>query len=434
MALNLKAALGICLFFIAGLCYVVNRVALPSQAAASQGTALADGGTAKPNEPSSFGARRLARQTPVEAQRAASRQAAKPAADSMPPETRTVSLPPVAHAGAPQNPSGLLVAQAAPQVEPPIRVSEPTGVQTPALGATTAVEQTGASAPEQPLAQARLASPTAGEGAKAAPAGEASGGNPKPEPAVASTYKVQKGDSLARVAQQVFGSSDQRYVRMLIEANPKIAKRTNKLFVGENLTVPSLAAASSSGPKGGAAKRTKPAAPAEQPAATVDAAGSKSAKPGHKAGASDKPVAEAAPPKSAKSEHKSAAAANKQAKAAAKAGAEKAGTTVAAAPAAKRSAGGARSAKAAVKAGAETEANKGAKPGKKSGKGGSSAETAAGQWYTIRGSDSLASIARDVLKDGRRWRELADVNGLRDPNKILRGKRIKLPSGTQRPG
>ena len=49
------------------------------------------------------------------------------------------------------------------------------------------------------------------------------------------------------------------------------------------------------------------------------------------------------------------------------------------------------------------------------------------RWYTIRESDSLTSIARRFLKDGRRWRELAEINGLRDPDRLLVGRRIKLP-------
>ena len=49
------------------------------------------------------------------------------------------------------------------------------------------------------------------------------------------------------------------------------------------------------------------------------------------------------------------------------------------------------------------------------------------RWYTIRESDSLTSIARRFLKDERRWRELAEMNGLADPNRLLVGHRIKLP-------
>ncbi len=50
------------------------------------------------------------------------------------------------------------------------------------------------------------------------------------------------------------------------------------------------------------------------------------------------------------------------------------------------------------------------------------------RWYTVRRRDSLASIARRVLKDERRWREIALLNGLRNANRLRPGERIKLPA------
>ncbi len=49
------------------------------------------------------------------------------------------------------------------------------------------------------------------------------------------------------------------------------------------------------------------------------------------------------------------------------------------------------------------------------------------RWYTVRRRDSLVSIARRMLKDERRWREIAALNGLRNANKLRAGARIKLP-------
>ncbi len=49
------------------------------------------------------------------------------------------------------------------------------------------------------------------------------------------------------------------------------------------------------------------------------------------------------------------------------------------------------------------------------------------RWYTIRKRDSLASIARRLLNDEARWREIARLNEMRDADKILPGTRIKLP-------
>lgn len=47
--------------------------------------------------------------------------------------------------------------------------------------------------------------------------------------------------------------------------------------------------------------------------------------------------------------------------------------------------------------------------------------------YTVRKSDTLVKIARVMLRDGRRWREIAKLNGLRDANRILPGTTILLP-------
>jgi len=49
------------------------------------------------------------------------------------------------------------------------------------------------------------------------------------------------------------------------------------------------------------------------------------------------------------------------------------------------------------------------------------------RWYTIRKRDSLVGIARRHLNDPGRWREIAELNRLRNAHKILPGMRIKLP-------
>jgi nucleoid-associated protein YgaU len=377
MALNLKAALGICVFFIAGLCYVLNRVELPSQAAASQ-MLTAAGGAHRPNGPWAFRARRLARQSPVQRQRAASRETAAKGDDSAPPETRTVVLPPLARQETPSNRAALLVAEAAPAREQRVPAGEASAERAPG-GALVAkvIEEAAPSGCEQPGALL-----TAIEPSRRTTPHEADSANQPSAAALAGTYKVKKGDSLTRIARQVFGSSERRYLRMLIEANPKIAKRTNKLFIGEELMLPSVASASGVSPRSTGGERARPAAQAPAAVASVD-----------------KP----------------------------------AGTAVATLDSAsrKRAAVAAKAGKLPATASGE---RVGRKSGKKAAKGGSSGETPRERWYTIRASDSLASIARNLLKDGRRWRELAEANGLRDPNKIIAGKRIKLPADAQPEG
>jgi len=56
------------------------------------------------------------------------------------------------------------------------------------------------------------------------------------------------------------------------------------------------------------------------------------------------------------------------------------------------------------------------------------AKTTEVRWYTIRKRDCLASIARRYLNDHRRWREIAELNDLRNANRIIPGMRIKLPA------
>jgi nucleoid-associated protein YgaU len=50
------------------------------------------------------------------------------------------------------------------------------------------------------------------------------------------------------------------------------------------------------------------------------------------------------------------------------------------------------------------------------------------RWYTIRRNDTLASIARRFLNDGRRWREIVALNHPLDPRRIVPGMRIRLPA------
>jgi len=47
--------------------------------------------------------------------------------------------------------------------------------------------------------------------------------------------------------------------------------------------------------------------------------------------------------------------------------------------------------------------------------------------YTIRKNDTLQSIARRLLDDPERWREIQKLNRDLDPRKIVPGMRIKLP-------
>lgn len=47
--------------------------------------------------------------------------------------------------------------------------------------------------------------------------------------------------------------------------------------------------------------------------------------------------------------------------------------------------------------------------------------------YTVVSGDTLSKIAANELGDYKRWTEIASLNGLRDPNTITVGQRLKLP-------
>lgn len=47
--------------------------------------------------------------------------------------------------------------------------------------------------------------------------------------------------------------------------------------------------------------------------------------------------------------------------------------------------------------------------------------------YTVKKGDTLWEIAARHLGDGRRWRQIADLNGVRDPRKLRIGTVLRLP-------
>lgn len=47
--------------------------------------------------------------------------------------------------------------------------------------------------------------------------------------------------------------------------------------------------------------------------------------------------------------------------------------------------------------------------------------------YTIKKGDTLQKIAAKLLKDKKRWREIARINDIRDPKKLKIGRKIKVP-------
>jgi hypothetical protein len=49
-------------------------------------------------------------------------------------------------------------------------------------------------------------------------------------------------------------------------------------------------------------------------------------------------------------------------------------------------------------------------------------------YYTVRRGDTLGKIAARLLHNANRWHDIARLNGIRDPNKIRVGQRLKIPA------
>lgn len=49
--------------------------------------------------------------------------------------------------------------------------------------------------------------------------------------------------------------------------------------------------------------------------------------------------------------------------------------------------------------------------------------------YVVKKGDTLQSIAQRLFGDRRRWKEIAKLNGIRDPDRLEPGQRLKIPEG-----
>ena len=48
--------------------------------------------------------------------------------------------------------------------------------------------------------------------------------------------------------------------------------------------------------------------------------------------------------------------------------------------------------------------------------------------YTVKPGDSLSKIARELLHDANRYREIAALNGIQNPNVINVGQVLRIPA------
>lgn len=370
MSFNIKIALLTSVAFISGFCWVVNRFGRPLIEEAA-GAAIRPGPVREPGvararagatgfdvTPSGSG---LSRPSVV----SAVAPPALPVSRALPPVRGSVALaagaalPPLMNSPTEHVepvPSGLLMAESTPA--PDSSAATPSAAAAPRPDGEVLVPNL-KSAPERGTREPIAAAPP---GATNEP-GQLSGD------ATQSTYVVQRGDSLTKIARKVLGRDDAAALQAFVAANPQLARRNNAVHLGETLVVPSggapaaaqsmresRATLASGGPKPRAAER----------------GGDKPSEPGK------------APPSATKRRAKSPPAD-----------------------------GGARVAAASGASGRAV----GSKPG----------ETRGPKWYTIRESDSLKRIARREMKNENRWREIAQLNGLKDGAKLAAGTKIKLP-------
>ncbi len=437
MALNLKAAMLILAAFVTGLCWFISRVALPATGELRPASiAGGDVRLSQAAQNSAASAGPFARQSAFDSQASTNLRAGGPLqVAEVPPtanESRSVVLPPLAshsnQLAAVTNDEPLEVRGAAGRVEPS---SDP-------------VQNTGDVADGPALA----------------------GGSEAPAVPAPRMREVRKGESLAKIARLEWRSSDARLVALLLEANPKLKGNPNKVQAGQSLVIPdqSVADRVMRGEKPAAALAAVVPAPAKsaEKSKTADKPKSKERvpeKPGPKYAAqpadpaAEQPIAsadqsEASKTKSAGSRDKKPAEklaletpakgkikdSGDSSKTEGKAPSAKVATT----KSGERS--GSKSPKADPKpakadkalAKAKTADSKGKSSTSRDGKGqkvaqGPAADKSKPRYYTVQKQDSLGDIAERYLNDRRRWRELASTNGIKQPDKIAAGTRIKLP-------
>lgn len=64
-------------------------------------------------------------------------------------------------------------------------------------------------------------------------------------PATVRRYKVKRGDSLVKIMRRVWDRDDEESLRVLLAANPQVAKRCDQIYPGELLNIPAPDSASS---------------------------------------------------------------------------------------------------------------------------------------------------------------------------------------------
>lgn len=218
MALNLKLAMCVSLVFIVSMCWLVSQVARPilDQEPAA-GRPFTPGEIHTPTvvlgANAESAAERFVRASPAEA------------AVMVPAMEEEDGQPLVVTA----EPGGAFVQAELPPLHVPAEPSTPAAATEPTLRRPPSLSALALAAPTSPdeVETGTLSGPT-----QTAAAAEIDAA------AQAMVYRVQRGDNLSKIARRVWGSDRGAYIRMLIEANPRVARRGGRLLAGEQLILP----------------------------------------------------------------------------------------------------------------------------------------------------------------------------------------------------
>lgn len=477
MSLNVKLALLISVAFIAGLCWVVQRAGRPVIAEPSPLVPRDGGGAPEPRattpSPRTTETRtvsttpfQFARPAPVEANRSETRQVSDtaetparrlPTVDSanvpLPPFLATSRLTPAADVAVAPRTAGapIVESELKPRSSHDEQVDAPRGVSPASPPIAVAKPQ-----PDTTVSQVEPA--TSGSGA-----------------AETQAYRVQAGDTLVKIARRELKKDDTATVQKIVELNPQLKKRADRILAGEELKLPavqtpSVAAAERARDEkklvGTPQDKHKPIAlKAVRPDAAIDdragvdayqsaaspngvmsdvrvpAAGDRTGK--NRAPASNEPANASKTDARAKrggaagggvaatsanartSKNKSARAAD-TAKPTARQEPEPPQVEQKTAPARKLRSSDATE-RVALKAGSKPGAKSGNKPAATA--IAKAPAKAAARNHVVQANESLKTIAGRELQNPERWREIAALNKLKDPNRVLAGAKLRLPGG-----
>lgn len=219
------------------------------------------------------------------------------------------------------------------------------------------------------------------------PAGPDAAGAPR-------RYRVQKGDSLSRIAARQLKRTDAAAVAQLLAANPAVKKRNGVIRIGEELVLPLPGAAVAADVPPKAAPRAEVAKESAKPRPSADA----------KQASRRAPTAEKAPPAPKNSKTPRT-----------KRGREDNGTPALADRRTARGASASGKPRSTGSSGPRMRSEVAVVP----------------RTVTVRKGESLTSVARKHLNSGNRWVEIAKLNGLSKPDQIRPGMKLRLPASVE---